>query len=185
MKNTFSLDEISDWKKFQHLVADYFQLGIGHEAKRSGIGPDGGKDIIVSATVEDSVIPFKRKWVVQCKFYNTTVKLSDISSVNIPTLVHRHRANGYLLVCKDEVHNQIREMFDELNTGVCKMGYKYEIWDGSQFHTKMLMLPSGPFFKKYFPEYQEFLAEQEERMKEKKIKTMIREHGEPPEGGMQ
>ena len=185
MKNTFGLDEIRGWKKFQHLVGDYFKLGIGHSAAESGIGPDAGKDIIVSCTLNDSIIPFERKWVVQCKSHKDTVRLRDISSVNIPTLIHRHGANGYLLVCKHEVHNQIRELFADLNGGVCKMGYKYEVWDGSQFHSNMLMLQSGPFFAKYFPDYQEFLLEQENREKEKKIQTMIQSYQQQREGGVE
>jgi hypothetical protein len=191
MKNTFSLNEIEGWEQFQHVVGDYFMLGIGHatstsavghSATESGVGPDSGKDIIVSCTINDSVLPFERKWVVQCKSYQNTVRLRDISSVNIPTLVHRHGANGYLLVSKHEVHNQIRELFADLNGGICKMGYKYEVWDGNQLHSKMLMLQSGPFFRKYFPDYQEFLADQEQRGEDRKIQAMIREYLERREG---
>ncbi|MBN8650736.1 MAG: restriction endonuclease [Cytophagales bacterium] len=70
-----SLTEIKNWKTFEDLIANYFR-----EVKRdnefniddvivqpTGTGSDGGRDILVTFTVDDSVMTFQRKWVVQCK----------------------------------------------------------------------------------------------------------------------
>lgn len=185
MQNRFSLDEIKGWQTFQHFVGDYFELGLGHTAERSGIGPDAGKDILVTALLNDGVTPVVRKWVVQCKCYESSaVKLLDISKVNIPSLVQRNQANGYLLVCKGEVHNQVREFFSDLNNGSHPLGPSYQVWDGSQLYSNVLLLKPGPFFRKYFPEYQDFLVEEQKQDKEREIEAMIQSYLKHGDGGV-
>lgn len=185
MQNRFSLDEIVGWERFQHLVGDYFELGLGHTAARSGRGPDTGKDILVTAVLNDGVAAVTRKWVVQCKCYEkSAVKLRDVSSVNIGALIQRNGADGYLLVCKREVHNQVREFFTDLNNRDNNLGYDYRIWDGSQFYSNMLLLKPGPFFRKYFPEYQDFLVEEQKQDREREIEAMIQSYLKHRDGGL-
>jgi hypothetical protein len=172
VKNKLDLDEISDWQTFEGLLTDYFRevkeerniKDITVEA--SGEGSDGGRDILVTFRITDSIIAFERKWVVQCKYYQRAVSKSDLSTINIPTLIHEYNANGYLLVCRGMVTSGVTDMFENLRDK-CKMGYSYMIWTGSDLVTQLLLQPPQPLIQKYFPEYYEFLTFQERRNEEK------------------
>jgi hypothetical protein len=161
MKNTITFDEIVDWHQFESLVAAYFELlkeednnVVNVEVKPTGTGSDGGRDILVVFLVTDSITPFERRWVVQCKFKEQSVSKSDLNDVNIPSLIHQYGADGYLLVCKGNVSSRVTEMFEGLNDK-CRFKYRYEIWQGEQFRKRLLFKYS--LIKQFFPEHDEFL----------------------------
>jgi hypothetical protein len=153
---TFSYDEIADGNAFEDLVTSYFEAlqndqiseTIRIKANKSGIGPDGGRDILVDIDQFDRLVQYKRRWVVQCKFHKKNISPKEISTINIPTLIHSNNANGYLLICKEHVTSGTALLFDKLNSE-CKFGYKYEIWDGQKLKDKLIEIPS--IMKMYFP----------------------------------
>ena len=153
-----SLFEISDWQEFENLVADYFRMVkdddgndvFDVEVKLSGTGADGGRDILLTILVRDSVVTFKRRWVVQCKFYSRSVSKSHISDVNIPSLIHEYKADGYLLICKTTAQSELTRSFELLSQN-CKFGYRYEIWTGDEFGLKVFDIK--PLVEKYFPDF--------------------------------
>jgi predicted helicase len=133
MRKTLEFEELKDnWQLFENLVADYFREVKEDksietiEVDPSGEGPDGGRDILLTFRFADSISTFKRKWVVQCKFYTNSVQKKELSTINIPSLIHEYRADGYLLVCKNDVGAQVRQMFKQLNDN-CRFSYDYKI----------------------------------------------------------
>jgi len=173
LKSKLDLDEISDWQTFESLLTDYFkEVKEDRNIKDiivepSGEGSDGGRDILVTFLITDSVVSFERKWVVQCKFYQRAVSKAELASVNIPTLIHEYNADGYLLVCRGNVTSNVSKMFEDLRAK-CKMGYSYIIWTASDLITQLLVQPPQPLIQKYFPEYYEFLRAQERRQRKEK-----------------
>ena len=165
-----SFDEIRNWEQFQELVAAYFKacqadstLNITEvKAQVTGNGPDGGCDIEVTLRMMDGLDGFSRKWVVQCKFHAGTVGLSDISSVNIPTLMHSLGADGYLLVCKEGVSSKITDQFKSLGD-TCPHKRSYCCWTGDQFIQRLRSKPS--LTEHFFPKYHRFTLEQEAKSK--------------------
>lgn len=161
-KNTIDFDELSGWQGFEDLVVDYFkEIKEDRNIKDiivepSGEGADGGRDILVTFQITDSIITFERKWVVQCKFSQKSVSPAHLSTINIPTLIHEYNADGYLLVCRGNVTSGVSTMFENLRER-CKMGYSYIYWTGSEFTTQLYVQPPQPLIRKYFPEYYEFL----------------------------
>lgn len=153
--NTISFEEIQDWKKFQDLCVGYFnKLNSRTEGKSTGIGPDGGKDIIVKIKGNDQIIEFQRKWIVQCKFLNENVSTKHLRDDNLPTLIHSEGAVGYLLICKNDVSSKLVNLFEDLNRN-CKFGYRYEYWTGSSFIEKIR--DSGEdLIKQFFPKYYDY-----------------------------
>ncbi len=119
MKIDFS--DIDDWREFENLVADYFREIksydgnnlIDVQVEQSGGGPDGGRDILLTFNINDSIVSFKRKWLVQCKFYKGDVLKSHFSDQNLTSLIQEYNATGYLLVCKSNVHGGVTTMFRE------------------------------------------------------------------------
>jgi hypothetical protein len=162
LRKTIEFDELPNWQAFEDLVGDYFR-GIKDQknitdikVEQSGEGADGGRDILVTFQITDSIIPFERKWVVQCKFYDRSVSKAELSDINIPTLIHEYRADGYLLVCKGNVTSTVSAMFESLRNK-CKMGYSYIFWTGNQFKDQLYLQPYEPLIQKHFPEYYRFL----------------------------
>jgi len=156
-----SFNEIRDSRQFELLTASYFEEAQKQnphitkvDAKPSGTGADGGKDIIVTIHIDDSITKFERRWLVQCKFYKSSVSPKNLSRDNIPLLIQSYNANGYLLVCKSDVTNKLVELFDRLNNE-CVLKNEYIIWRGDEFlrkiqaHTQLL--------KDYFKDYYQFI----------------------------
>ena len=156
---TLSFDEITSWEQFENLAASYFELQNGIEGKgsvkntvkQSGKGADGGIDILVELQMEDLAVSFKRKWIVQCKFYDRDLRKSDLSEVNIPTLIKQYNADGYLLITKKGIVNTLQKSFDELDKN-CNLGYRYEIWTDRTFINKILRT-DNVILEQYFPKY--------------------------------
>lgn len=160
MKNTLDFLEIKTWKQFEDLAVAYFELLkeeekniVDVDVRPSGVGSDGGRDILLVIRVSDGVMSFERRWVVQCKFLEDNVSQRDLANVNIPSLIHQYGADGYLLICKGNVTSGVTEMFERLNSE-CKFGYKYEIWQGEQF--KRRLVTKFALHPQFFPEYHEF-----------------------------
>jgi Restriction endonuclease len=171
MRNKIEFEELSDdFQKFEDLVADYFReiqkdKIIGGsikdiEVRQSGKGADGGRDILIIFQLTDSVINFERKWVIQCKFYKDDVSKSHLSDVNIPSLIHEYKADGYLLVCRKGVNSSVTNMFDNLRKN-CRFGYGYEIWKGGELKRRIRDLGES-LIQTYFPEHFEYLRKLEQ-----------------------
>jgi hypothetical protein len=156
---TIEFSEIRDCKQFEDLAAAYFRhLKNNTENKilsvfvePTGEGIDGGRYIFVTFKVHDGIIEVERKWVIQCKFYDESVNKSHLAAVNIPSLIHKYNADGYLLICKNGVTSKLSEMFEDLRKH-CRFGYKYLIWTGSEF-ANFIMMNSEPLHKQFFPKY--------------------------------
>jgi len=167
MKATLEFSELRDWQDFENLVAEYFRQTkaekniIDVEVLPSGVGGDGGRDILVTFEMTDSIRTFKRKWVVQCKFYEGAVSKSRLDKINIPTLIHEHKATGYLLICKGEVSSTVSLMFEML-TRDCGLGYSYIIWNGRQLKSMIEVKPL--LVRQFFPKHHSYLQAKERRL---------------------
>jgi len=157
---SLDFNEISDDKKFEDLVVSYFedlknekeQKVIDVDVKPSGTGIDGGRDILVTLKVTDSVMTFERRWIVQCKFYNSDISTDRISDINIPTLIHSYKASGYLLICKQKPTSKLTDLFERLEIN-CRFEHKYAIWSGEQFKRLILIKSEKEILQQYFPNY--------------------------------
>ena len=155
MKLSFS--EIENWQEFENLATSFFEKiskdkndAIEVFVEPSGTGSDGGRDILVTANVNDSFVSYKRKWVVQCKFYDKDLSKSELSDINIPSLIHEHGADGYLLICKKGVTSPLSNQFEEFRK-TCRLNKNYLIWTGSQFLDKLIL--HKDILQRYFPLY--------------------------------
>lgn len=150
--------EIRDYKQFEDLAAAYFRHLksepdnniVSVFVEPSGEGTDGGRDIFVTFKVDDGIMEFERKWVVQCKFHDESVNKAHLSTVNIPSLIHQFNADGYLLICKNGATSKLTDMFEDLRKR-CRFGYKYLIWTGSDFAASIMN--AKPLHRQFFPKY--------------------------------
>jgi hypothetical protein len=154
--------EINDGTAFEDLIADYFRDLHKHKegniskvsVKQSGVGNDGGRDILIDFDLNDEIRDFKRRWVIQCKFHNSNISPNKINFVNIPTLIHSYQANGYLLICRKNPTSGVTDLFERLNND-CKFKYHYDCWTGMQFLSKIRFRKD--LLLNYFPKYNEYV----------------------------
>lgn len=151
------LDEITDGQRFQQIVAAYFRCFkteahnysiVDVNVEDSGIGPDGGCDILVEFIFEDIISKYSHRWVVECKCHENPIGIYDINTNNIRMILDNKKADGYLLVCKKDASSRLNEMFNENNKSSEK---KYYVWNGVQFWR--MCSQSNLFIKAFFPKY--------------------------------
>ncbi len=154
--------EITNDNRFEALCKAYFETLTEEknnqidsvEASAPAEGADGGQDLIVTFGMSDGLSQFARKWVVQCKFESRSVGKSKMQSVNIPALIHQYGAVGYLLICKTLPTTQLEHHFEDLKKN-CRFEYKYEIWTGDDFLSRILEKEN--IVKLYFPKYYAYI----------------------------
>jgi Restriction endonuclease len=91
-----------DGVRFEQLVRELL-YGLGLQARWSGKGPDGGRDLICDETVTSYITPQRRTWLVQCKHKahsGNSVGVGDLD--NVLESCSQHQATGYLLVCSTQ-----------------------------------------------------------------------------------
>ena len=150
-------DEITDGYRFQQIVAEYFRCYkteihnysiVDVNVEDSGIGPDGGCDILVEFIFEDMISKYSHRWVVECKCHENPIGIYDINTNNIRMILDNKKADGYLLVCKKDASSSLKRMFNENNERNEK---KYYIWNGVQFWHQCIKFKS--IIEAIFPEY--------------------------------
>jgi Restriction endonuclease len=153
-------NEIGNDKKFEDLLVSYFE-DLRHEkdqtivdvhVKPSGTGVDGGRDILVTFKVTDTIMTFERRWVVQCKFHTSDISTDKIADINIPTLLHSYNAAGYLLVCRQKPTSKLTDFFERLEKN-CIFEKQYTIWSGEQLKRLILIKSKKEILQQYFPNY--------------------------------
>lgn len=166
---TLSLTEIPDWRTFEDLVAGYFTAvkndndfnAVNVLVEPSGTGSDGGRDILVTFTIDDSVMTFERKWVVQCKFRDDDINKSHLADINIPSLLHQYGADGYLLVCKKHYTAPVSDMLEGFNKE-CPFKRSYNKWNGSDLLQRVRL--KAKLVEHFFPKYYAYSKLAEKKM---------------------
>ncbi len=157
------LTEISDHKRFEDLVVSYFEDLKSEQGnnitdikiKPSGVGIDGGRDILITANITDGITTYNKTWVIQCKFHVKNISTDELKDINIPTLIHSYHAVGYLLICREKATSKLTDLFERLQQN-CIFQNKYIIWSGEQFKTKILNREK--ILEQYFPEYYSYIT---------------------------
>lgn len=154
------LNDIKNGYEFQQLVAAYFRSlkNEKHEyhiadvdVDDNGVGTDGGFDILVEFHYSDVITKHSYRWIIECKCWDKkrSLSLTDIDTNNILTLLKTKKANGYLLVCKGTVTNNLKQRFRELSNDDEKV--KFEIWEGARFWQGVSEREN--LLKAFFPDY--------------------------------
>lgn len=166
-------NEIKDWEEFEDLASDYFReikkLDTNQittvRVEPSGRGPDGGRDILVTLLIDDTIVTYERRWIVQCKFYDSLLK-SHLDQINIPSLISEYGACGYLLIVKGSVHVGVTNTFENLRNND-KNGISYEVWNGNHF--RQILGFVGTLHNQYFPKYYDYSKERDLKLEKLKL----------------
>ena len=151
------LDEITDGQRFQQIVAEFFRCFkteshnysiVDVNVEDSGIGTDGGCDILVEFVFEDIISKHTQKWIIECKCHKSAIGVKDINANNINMILKGKKADGYLLVCKKDASSSLKKLFKENNEREEK---KYYVWNGDQFWRQCIKFKS--LIEAFFPDY--------------------------------
>lgn len=126
-------------------LARLLGLSLGLEVEWTGIGPDGGKDLIFKDLEKGHLGSTSFKWLVQCKDFsesNKTVGDSDVPS--ILDKVEQHKCNGFLLIVTTRVSAGLTLRMSSLKL-------KTQVWDQYEL-TQLLLQPQNDLLLlQFFP----------------------------------
>jgi hypothetical protein len=151
-----SFDEIKDGHHFESLVSAFFRSlsdrpggNINYvKVVSSGVGPDGGVDIMVYIFLHDGIQIVKRTYIIQCKFHESNINPDHLGRSSITDLITSKGADAYLLICKKMPTNKLKEYFEDL-TRNCRNKYAYLVWSGEEFLEKLYEAPDS-LIKQFF-----------------------------------
>ncbi|OQA02834.1 MAG: hypothetical protein BWY69_00815 [Planctomycetes bacterium ADurb.Bin401] len=121
---------------FEQLVRELL-ICEGLDVHWTGVGPDGGRDLVVTEALPGHIAPFSRRWLVSCKHYansvqNRSVGVNDVN--NILDACKAVDATGFLLVCSTQPTAALVRRLDELaRDGSLATQY----WDGVELEKRL------------------------------------------------
>ena len=144
---------ILDGEQFEELCEDLFKaMGFDDPLpERSGRGPDGGKDLIVSEKRESGVLgaPRRFKWLVECKNFaksGKSVRPDDVGSITDKLVTHD--ADGYLLVTSTGPSINVATTIKSIDESD-RFNFEATCWAGNRLIDEILK--HRHVLEKYFP----------------------------------
>lgn len=129
-----------DGTKFEQMVKELF-LSKGLDVHWTGVGPDEGKDLIITEKSKGLIDSFTRKWLISCKHKAHGGKSASIRDIDgIVDDTYAAEADGFLLITSTQPSASVVKRMDVLNTNGSKKIYKY--WDSVELE-KQLKDPSS------------------------------------------
>jgi hypothetical protein len=115
----------------------------------TGVGPDGGRDLIVVERAEGRLAPFERTWLVSCKHKahsDKSVGLGDVEGVS--DACRAIGAAGFLLVCSTQPSSGVVQRLRELQA---QTGLLTKCWDGIELEKRLGTPATFPLLHLFFP----------------------------------
>jgi len=137
---------------FQDLISDLL-AAENFLVEPSGVGPDGGVDIIATEKIRFGYNPPEPfVWAVQCKFSSksqsiTPGKIGEILNVVADERFKDKKLSGYLLATNVRLSTNLMSQLRGLND--FKLGFKTTFIDRSRLHGLLIKHPN--IYKKYLP----------------------------------
>lgn len=122
----------------------------GFVALRSGVGPDGGKDLRFKEIVKGPLFDYERIWVVQCKYKSSSsryVAPGDFKNESIRQIIERNKAQAYLLVTTSRPTTTVQANIDSVAES--DRNLLAITWDRA--HLEQELCQHVDIFKEYFP----------------------------------
>lgn len=138
-----------DGIKFEQLIRELL-IRSGFEVHWTGVGADGGRDLIVIEKSSGRLAPFERKWLVSCKHNanaGTSVGMTDVT--DIKDACEAVNAQGFLLACSTQPSSAVVKRFEEINRNG-NIITKY--WDSVEIEKRLNTPATFPLISLFFPE---------------------------------
>jgi len=127
-----------DGVKFEQLIRELLILD-GFETHWTGVGQDGGRDLVVTEKLKGKLSYYKRKWLISCKHTaNSGKSLGREQAGNITEDCKAVGAEGYILVCSTQPTSSLVTRLEEIEQN---QGIITRFWDSIEIE-KMLLQPN-------------------------------------------
>lgn len=139
----------ADGIKFEQLVRELL-FRSGFEVHWTGVGPDGGRDLVVVEKANGTLAPFQRKWLVSCKHFansGKSVGLDDVTDIN--DACDAVGATGFLLACSTQPSSTVVRRFEEIDARG-KLVVRY--WDSVEIEKRLTAPQTYALNYLFFPE---------------------------------
>lgn len=91
-----------DGKEFELLIRELL-FAKGYKVYWSGVGPDGGRDLLCIEERQSFFAPDKKRWLIQCKHNAHSKKSVSIEDLDdIVDSCMQHDATGFILACSTQ-----------------------------------------------------------------------------------
>lgn len=138
-----------DGIKFEQLIREMF-VRSGYEVHWTGVGPDRGRDLVVTENASGGLSNFSRKWLISCKHKahsNTSVGINDVSDIG--DACRAVGADAFFLACSTQPAASVVARFEEL-THSGRILCKY--WDCVEIERRLQSPELFPLISLFFGE---------------------------------
>jgi len=135
---------------FEQLIREIF-LKEGFEVHWTGVGADGGRDLVVTEVLKGKLSKIERKWLVSCKHFandknNRSVNASDIGDFSSDC--NAVGATGFILACSTQPSAGLVKRLEE--TGTIK-GIETRFWDSIEIEKRITSPKCFSLIHTFFP----------------------------------
>lgn len=133
---------------FELLMREIF-IKLNYEVKWSGVGPDRGKDLMVTEKHESVIGNTETNWLVQCKHNavnGKSVGLEDLG--DFVSACHDHNVKHYLLACSTQPSSSLLERFNNISVN---KGITIHYWDATKIEKILSSIEFYDIFQLFFP----------------------------------
>jgi hypothetical protein len=138
----------ADGVAFEQLIRELL-LRSEFEVHWTGVGPDGGRDLVVTERAKGQLAPFQRKWLVSCKHHahsGASVGLHDIQ--DIMDSCAAVDAGGFLLACSTQPSSSVVRRLDEIQSNGQLLA---RYWDSIEIERRLDTPATFPLISLFFP----------------------------------
>lgn len=115
---------------------------LGFHPQWSGVGPDGGRDLLFDEFGSDILGRKPRRWLVSCKDYAASGKAVGADDVSgLVETCQQHNADGFLLVCTTHPSSSTVTRLHEVEQNA-RFSLLTHVWDGVMLE-RLLASPRG------------------------------------------
>jgi len=135
---------------FEQLVRELL-LREGFDVHWTGVGPDAGRDLMVTEKACGGIAEFNRQWLVSCKHFANSKGGRSVGVSDVDGIVDACRAvnaQGFLLVCSTQPSSALVRRLEEIQI---HNQIATKIWDGIELEKRLSTPSTFPLIYQFFP----------------------------------
>lgn len=138
----------ADGVKFEQLIRELLVLD-GFDVHWTGVGQDGGRDLVLTEKLKGDLSDHSRKWLVSCKHSaNSGKSVGKSETGNITDDCRAIGAEGYLLVCSTQPTSNLITRLAEISASQKIITL---FWDSIEIEKRLLKPNTFGLIHTFFP----------------------------------
>jgi len=139
----------ADGIRFEQLVRELLVLE-GFETHWTGVGADGGRDLVITEQLKGELSSYSRKWLISCKHNaNSGKSVGRDEETNIVDNCKAVKADGYILVCSTQTTAAMVTRLQEIEQ---QQQIITRVWDAIELEKRLLKPHTFGLIHTFFPE---------------------------------